>query len=88
MGARQPLVEDVCALRLLGEAYWVTFIAVGLTPHLLLNVMPVIAAAGFVVMLIAWLMALHQTASLWCKLNWSFFAPFRQIAPRINRLFA
>ena len=45
----------------LGVAYWATLLTVGLTPGALLNVMPLISAAGFAVMLIAWLVALRHS---------------------------
>ncbi|HEY0548734.1 MAG TPA: hypothetical protein VGF13_03975, partial [Verrucomicrobiae bacterium] len=53
----------------LGVAYWVTLLGVArqatapgshLDPATLLNVMPVVAAIGFVIMFIAWLVLLRR----------------------------
>ncbi|HTD67951.1 MAG TPA: hypothetical protein VK846_15610 [Candidatus Limnocylindria bacterium] len=45
---------------ILGAAYWVILLRVGKTPSALLQTMPVIAAVGFIAMLVVWLVSLRR----------------------------
>lgn len=45
---------------MLGIGYWCALLTIGKTPALMLQAMPIAAGAAFVVLLVAWLVAMQR----------------------------